>query len=293
MLLDNSQQKAFNLCPWYWKENYFHKIQKKNRTSDALAFGTRVHHLFECRDNKREPDVCNELFEAEAQTMFAKYNAKYPVEDWDIITAEQYFEIPLPRANCPHCGREYTDKDVVNNRQLCYACDATATIHIYNGKFDGIVRQHENGMLALVERKTEKRGSKANQPAAWAVRPQASLYMWAAEQIYKEPIDCVYLDVLTRQSPAGREECSFPPRQKLQRTTQQKEEAVRDIIYVADKIEELIAQFGTAPEASWPSDKEQCAPMNWKCQFHDLHIFGRTDALLENDYEQAEEYLKM
>lgn len=270
MKIDNSQMKTWHVCPWLWAEKYHHHLQKKHRNSDALSFGKRMHHLWEARLRymRDDPpgvdciqaDACDAPFEAEAQAMFAAYEARYPVEEFDVVDVERYFEVLLP-----------------------------GSAHIYIGKFDGIVRAHDTGMLSILEHKTEKRGSKQNLPQAWAVRPQASLYIWAAEQLYGERFDQIILDVATRQSPAGEKECEFT-RQNLQRTDEQKLAAVQNITWVADRIEEMLRIYGDGP---WPFDGENCAPNNWKCDFHDLHIFGRTEELLDRDFEPAEEYLTL
>ena len=49
MKIDNSQMKAFHRCPWYWAERYGNNLEKIFRTSDALAFGKRMHQLWEYR----------------------------------------------------------------------------------------------------------------------------------------------------------------------------------------------------------------------------------------------------
>lgn len=267
MRIDNSQMKTWHMCPFKWKERYANNLEKKTRTSDALAFGTRLHELLEVRLLRQRDGTgtyvfppCDGTFEPEAQEMFAAYQAQYPIEAFEVLDVERYFEVPLPHG------------------------------HTYIGKFDGIVRASDTGMLNILEHKTEKRGGKANHPQAWAVRPQASLYIWAAEQIYAEPFDQIILDVLTRQSPAGREPCMFS-RQNLQRTAVQKEDAVRNITWVADEIERTELEY--AGQEKWPADYEQCHNGFWKCEYFDLHITGRSPELLAADFQEAEEYLSL
>lgn len=262
MKLDNSQAALWNKCPWAWKERYSNGIEPI-RKSDALAFGTRMHHLLEYRLEKMNPEPCTEPFEPEAQQMLAAYAQQYPIEPFDVIRSEQYFEVPLPGSH-----------------------------HIFNGKIDAVVRAHDSGMLNILEHKTEKRGGKRNSALAWAARPQVGLYLWAAEQLYGEKVDQIILDVLTRQSPKGQEPPCFA-RQHLQRSREQIEQALRDITWVADQIETMTEKFGTDPYESWPADKEQCVQNNWLCDYHELHIIGRSPEVLEARYVDAEEYLSM
>lgn len=280
MKLDNSAAKAFWTCPWLYWERFENKIERKKK-SDALTFGKRMHQLLEGRLHQMrdrllpdqhlwegyepllpQPPLPDLELEAEAQAMFAAYCQQYPVEPFDVIDVERYFEVPLPNSD-----------------------------HVYVGKFDGIVREHDTGKLCIFEHKTEKRGGKQNLPASWAVRSQVSLYIWAAEQIYHEPFDQILLDVLTRQSPAGQIGPTFPPRQHLQRTDQQKQDAVTNLIWVADQIEALKARVAWG--GTIPFDSEQCVPNNWQCDFAPLHVWGRDEFTLARDFVEAEEYLTL
>jgi hypothetical protein len=295
MKIDNSMMKAWWVCPRYYWEKYERKIEKIKK-GDALTFGKRVHQLLDNRLRRMEYDqklakgftghavllpetpLPAAKLEAEAQAMFAAYQAAYPVEAFDVIDVERYFEVPLP---CPECGLATDHK---------MSCDSRPEQHIYIGKFDGIVREHETGKLCIFEHKTEKRGGKQNLPASWAVRSQVSLYIWAAEQVYGEPFDQILLDVLTRQSEAGQIGPTFPPRQHLQRTEEQKQAAVKNLIWVADQIEGMRAKY---LEGDWPFDSEQCVPNNWSCDYAKLHIYGEDEFTLAQEYKPAEEYLTL
>ncbi len=176
--------QAWNKCPWLWKEKYLNGIEKKER-GDALDYGKRIHHLLERRLLDIVPDLCDAPFEPEAQVMLARYAAQYPVEAFDVIEVERYYEVLLPRQVCRACGgQDLVEKFDLHKAMFCQDCREPNTIHTFNGKIDATVRAHDTGMLNLLEHKTEKRGGKNNLPQAWAVRPQASLYMWAAGEIY-------------------------------------------------------------------------------------------------------------
>src|SRR5439155_27081665 len=120
--------------------------------------------------------------------------------------------------------------------------------HEVMGKLDGMIRylpthSHFANMLAVMEHKTQKRGSKGNDPEAWTARMQKSLYAWAAEQLYEEPVVHVLLDVLQRGSEGGR----CPPefrRDDLETDERQKFRALDSVVWVADQIEALMASRG-------------------------------------------------
>jgi len=95
--------------------------------------------------------------------------------------------------------------------------------------------------------------------------------------------------VLTRQSPKGQEAPTFPPRQTIQRSEAQIEQAVRDMIVVADTIEEYRQKFGDEP---WPSSTEECCQGYFECDFYPLHVIGRSEELLKL-YQPTTPYLDM
>lgn len=263
MKIDNSRAKTWHACPWKYRERYIHNIEPKFKAK-FFGFGTRVHELLEHRLLGTAAPPAESEFEAECQTMLAAYEAHYPVEPFEVIASERYVEVPLPNSS-----------------------------HIYIAKIDGIVRAHDTGMLNILEHKTEKRGGKQNLPEAWAARPQVALYLWAAEQIYGEKVDQIILDVLTRQSPAGREPASFS-RQHLQRSSEQITDALANITWAADQIERMTEEFKDRPPAQpWPFDGEQCASGFFKCDYYKLHVFGRSEELLEAEFAEAEEYLAL
>lgn len=206
------------------------------------------------------PNSPNEALEIEAQVMMAAYKAQYPAEEWDIVDVERTLLVQLPNSH-----------------------------HIYAFKIDLIVRSHATGKLSIIDHKTQERTSKSNLPQKWAARDQATLYIWGARQYYKEEIENFILDILVRQSPAGQKPPSFPERQKLERTEKQIELAIRDIIYIADRIEDCEKLFGDGP---WPANREEC--YTWgQCEYYQLHTYGQSDEILSTKYQPRKEYLQI
>lgn len=297
MRIDNSRAKTWHKCPWMYRERYIHNIEPRNKAA-FFGYGSRMHKLLEHRllgtPAPPKPDSLDDVLEAECQSMFAAYEAHYPVEPFDVVDVERYVEVPLPRTTCGRCSSPELEPSQSYPRcLLCRACGFHSAIHIYIAKIDGIVRMRDTGMLNILEHKTEKRGGKQNLPEAWAARAQVGLYLWAVESLYGEPVDQIILDVLTRQSPAGREPPTFS-RQNLQRSREQIDQALQDLVWTADKIEEMTTQFAERSSYDpWPADKEQCAPGAWKCDYYSLHIFGRSQEVLDAQYAEAEEYLSL
>lgn len=165
--------------------------------------------------------------------------------------------------------------------------------HVYAFKIDLVVRSHATKKLSIIDHKTQDRTSKSNLPQKWAARDQATLYIWGARQYYKEEIENFIVDIIVRQSPAGQKPPSFPERQKLERTERQIELAIRDIIYVADKIEECDRLYGL--NEPWPANREEC--YTWgQCDYYSLHTFGDTEQtaeIREHKYQKREEYLQI
>lgn len=196
--------------------------------------------------------------------MIAAYAAHYPAESFEVIDVERTWELPLPG------GR-----------------------HSASGKFDGFVRGNADpylpGKLYLLEHKTEKRGSKANLPESWAARSQVGIYQWAGEQIYGEEIAGIILDVLTRRSDAGRIGPSFR-RDTLSRTREDCELAIANLNWTADQIERCREEWNGA---IWPQDRNNCCVNGWRCDFYNLHVFGRSDFELQQHFQPTEKYLDL
>jgi hypothetical protein len=276
--IDNSQAVSFLTCPQKWLERYQNNIELRVR-GDSLDFGTRIHQLLEerCKSEKLFEPLSNEQLEAEAQLTYEAYCAYYPEEPFEVVGVEQYFEVKLPCGACHDegCGQ------AVNPEH-----------HTYCGEFDAIVRMKDSGRLRLFETKTEGRYSKANIPEAWASKSQVGLYIYAAQQVYGEEFEGIILNVITRQSPKG----NCPPifrRDDLVRTKQQQEQAVRNLVWVADSIERMQVDYPNPLD--WPQNRNNCVSQNgWKCDFWGLHIEpeGRPiEELVQLKYQTAKPYL--
>lgn len=265
-------------CPYAFYERYEQNLEPHRRDGKSpYAFGTRCHELLQQRHERLRntpvtpfpPMLDFPELEAEAQETFALYEAHWGVEPFEVVAEEEFFEVPLVEAT-----------------------------HTYIGEFDGIVRatrpceylsDADVGKLFLLETKTERRNSKSNTSLAWQQKSQVGLYIWAAEQVYKEPFAGIILNIITRQSPAGREPASFR-REMLSRTEAQKQEAVENIIWVADQIEAMRSS------GNWVADRNRCVNemTNWRCDYLSLHEHGRrADDLVHILYEPASEYLAL
>lgn len=264
----------------YW-ERYVNNIEPVNKTS--TGFGTRMHQLLEHRHQTMMdslypcvayPPVEPVELEAEAQLTFAAYEAHYPVEPFEVVGVERYFEVPLPCSQCLETfGKVYDEED-------------SCAHHIYCGEFDGIVRMKDSGRLWLLETKTEKRGGKDNLPVAWQQKSQVGLYLWAAEQVYDEQFEGILLNVITRQSPKGECKPAFR-RDPLVRTTSQQLEAVRNITWIADQIEQM------ERTGIWIANRNECVnKYGWSCDYLPLHATKeRSEELVQLRYKPADEYL--
>jgi hypothetical protein len=249
--------KGIELKPFPDKEGY-----------SPLQFGTRGHELMEERykemqGNPREPYPSSpiELLELEAQMVMAGYYNKYAHESMNIIDVEKSVCVPL---NADHS---------------------------FIGKMD-LVYQREDmdaKVYDILDHKFQSRSAKSNLPQKWAARDQATLYLWAAEQIYGVEIGNFIVNAVTRPSEKGLVPPSYPDRQKLERTEEQKRLAVRDIIYIADQISELRAKYGT--KESWPASRENC--YTWgQCEFYAIHTWGTdADVIINEKYQPKTPYL--
>lgn len=293
MKIDNSQMQAFWFCPLKWRERYENNLELRTRDSSSLDFGTRMHQLLEERHKGEKQGfkpLKDEVLEAEAQLTFEAYCAYWGSEEpFEVVDVERYFEVPVGR--CSECA--WGPKEMLLPIESCekhYGPMAQGALgrHIYNGEFDGVVRMKDSSKLQLLETKTERRGGKSNLPEGWISKSQVGLYQWAAEQIYGEPFEGILLNVITRQSPKGECQPTFR-RDNLYRTGEQQLDAVRNLVWVADQIEEM------QRSGFYPSDKNNCvSPIGWKCDYFDLHVTpeGRpVDELVKIKYKEAEEYL--
>lgn len=232
-----------------------------------MDFGSRMHELLEVHfsilgglSHPVYQSSSDEAVELEAQAMLAAYCSAYPLEPFDVLTVERVFKIPLNGSG-----------------------------HVYSGKFDGIIRYKDTKKLAILEHKTQKRGGQNNTPEAWAARAQVSLYQYAAGVLYQEPVEHILLDVLTRQSPKGQEPCGFY-RDVLERTSEQVEDAIADLRYIADRIEAMEREFYLSG-FRWPRNTDKCMDGRWECDYYSLHVNQMDEQLVQLKYKEADEYL--
>ena len=292
MRIDNSRAKLWWECGLAYWERYVQNIEPVGKW-ESVGFGTRTHQLIECRHKQMQgvevpeyPEARPEI-EAEAQLTFAAYEAHYPEEEFEVVGVEEYFEVPIPGMPDCICGGEV----VIGTKSpfVCMKCTRgfdPSGYHLYIGEFDAIVRMKDSGKLWLFETKTEKRGSKTNLPDSWQQKSQVGLYLWAAEQKYAEQFEGILLNIITRQSPKGQERPCFR-RDSLVRTRGQQQEAVRNLVWIADQIE------GCDRTGFWPSNRNRCVgEWGWKCDYYPLHSTEeRSEELVQIKYQTAEEYL--
>lgn len=300
MLIDNSQWVAFETCPLLYFEKYVKKIEFdwEKKGVNASHFGTRMHQLLEefyldLKGTPREPypQHFDDATELEAQSTMALYRNHYPLEPFTVVDVEKTFRVPLER-NCPQCGSPGERKFGLNpDQRVCShpECRFIFVIHEYTGKMDLVLRDNETGLLSVLDHKTCSRQSYTNNPKAWAAKSQATLYLWAAPQIYGEEFRDLQVNVIRRQSPKGQVGPEFLPRQAVQRSPEQMELAVRDLIIVADRIEEYKVRFA---DAEWPADRNNCMDGNWECSYYAPHLMGWSEDLLRQ-YRPTVPYLDL
>lgn len=287
MEIDNSASNTFRTCPWLYKESYLSEgtgLEPRPISEyGPLDLGKRVHELLEEHyetlmwsiedwKSKRYDPSANPDLEHEAQQIMEGYRTAYPSEEFTVVDVERSIRVELPCLCPPNSMHIHTPG---------------YEPHVYTGKIDLCVRQ-PNRMLAIIDHKTEKRTSRNNSPQKWAARDQATLYLWAAERIYGEPIEAFYVNVLRRGDAKHAPE--FPERQKLERTKAQIDTAVRDITIIANQIEEFKARFG---EGQWPANRENCVGAFGTCPFYTPHLMGWSDDIRRLMYQPKTPYLTL
>lgn len=301
MEIDNSQASQFRECPLKWYETNVAggtglELKPKLGEVTPLDLGSRLHELLEeyycelaATPRGVYPVSDNPALENEAQMIMEQYKAKYSQENFEIVDVERTFRVALP-LYCDTCYSIILPEE--NGTVVCYKCGSymgEAPPHIYTGKIDVIFRQ--DGKLNIMDHKSQKRGSQSNDPKKWAARDQASLYLWATSKIYQEEIGNFYVNILQRPSEKLQKGPVFPDRQKLERTTEQIEIAVRDIVFIADEIERYKAIFGHS--LLWPSNREICKQGWGECEFYVPHTYGWSDEIKEQKYQPKQEYLHL
>jgi|SRR5919108_304283 hypothetical protein len=301
MELDNSGANEFRRCPLLFQEGRLaegtglEQIPFGNEVT-PLQLGSRVHELLEeyyreLQGNPRNPypESNNAVLETEAQIIMAAYRSKYPQENFKILDVERPFRVGLP-VLCKRCYT-LTEKEVLPG--FCNQCgDSFAANesgrHIYTGKID--VMYEENGELFVMDHKTEKRRSNSNRPQKWAAKDQATLYLWAARQIYKKPISKVVINILKRPSDKFQEGPIFPDRQRLERTDEQIKIALRDFVFICDEVERYKKVF---ENTYWPSNREECDSGWGQCPFYLPHTYGWSEDMRQLKYQPRTSYLEL
>lgn len=251
--LSNSAMEAFWTCPEKYRLRYQLGLDRST-TPDYFQYGQRFHSILQAHYTSLTgaglgvippaPYLSAEL-ENEAQAMYQAYKAYYPVEDFTPVTMESDFEVE-------------------------------ADGYRYIGRVDMIVREKTSGKLAIFETKTENRSSKRNLPQAWMARHQASLYLWAVNRMYNEPIDSIILNVCTRGS-AGKQIGPTFRRDYLHRTPEQIAEALKSFKYVSDVIGDL-SMF----DKSFPQNTQNCVnDKGFGCEYFAKCHMGSEDGLVQ------------
>lgn len=296
MDIDNSKFVKFFECPLKYFERYEQNLELdwSKIAPGAREFGTRMHQIFEeyYKDMAGTPippypPLENEAVEAETELTFQTYLNHYPGEQLQVVDVERTFQVPLP--TCGHLTvGEYIDNDGIHV-VCCTTCGAPV-VHSYCGKFDLVIVDAESGKLEVWDHKTEGRRSFTNDPEAWAMRTQATLYLWAARQLYKGPFRGLIINRIRRQSDKGQKPPEFF-RQRLERSDEQIRLAVRDLGIVTNQIEEYRRKFANDV---WPANRNLCKSGFYGCEYYKLHApDAARDLVILKDYRQAEPYLDL
>jgi PD-(D/E)XK nuclease superfamily len=227
--------------------------------STGRAFGKRFHELLENRHRAQlglEPKVYPKLsdlrLESEAQSVFAQYEQHWLGDELQTLGAEAQYTLPLP-----------------------------GSAHELTVRIDRIVR-FPDGTVGPQDSKTESTPGN-NSRENWSGRTQASLYLWALEQLQpQERVSRLVVDVITRGN--SKRAPIFYRSDDITRSPADCADAIRNVIRVADEIEHWRAINW------WPSNMNICKDGWRKCDYYELHVLGRTDANLRL-YQPSEQYL--
>ncbi len=253
MRISYSQYKLFMFCPLAWYERYVRNIVKP--PGEARIFGSRFDQILEehyrtmagwngiVYEPSDNPDI-----EAEAQAMYGAYMAHYPVEPFEVVAAQPKIVLPIP-------GSEHELVVIPDN----------------------IVSDLDTGKLEVLETKTEKRNGVHNLPKSWNARMQVTLYKWAVEQAYQEPVKDIIINICTRGSPGGKEGPSFR-RDYIDRTPEQISQALRDIADAADDMMRM-------QNRGWfRRNTEACMDGRYECEYYTIHNVADSEELRNQLY---------
>jgi len=271
--------------------------------SEGRDFGTRMHQLLHerrCRQlgisihtGKRPlgrlgtetyPEWPDEGIESEAQATLAAYEAHW-IKDYEYLESERTSIVDLPE-RCPTCWSDGLRRaDLPDDQQWCALCQRAFTVHQLVVKIDAVVR-HDDGTIGPMDTKTESKPG-YNSREDWSGRTQAKIYLSALERLYpNERVSRLVVDVVTRRSPKANRQPLFTRLDDIASTPQQLDEALRNVVHVADCIEQ------NRRVGWWPSNMNVCKKGWEKCDFYPLHVIGRTSENLKK-YRPAEKYLEI
>lgn len=238
-----------------------HGIELAARSRDGLDFGTRFHAL---ADNARRIGLGHPVrdlhlsnatkrgLDDECDATFAAYEQHWLGSELTYIESEKTHVIPLPK----------TEHNVVV-------------------KIDAVCR-FPDWTIGPLDTKTESKPG-YNFREDWAGKTQASIYLWALTQLYPgEKVSRLVVDVVTRGN--SRRAPSFARIDDISRTPAELEDAIRNFAWVCADIE------ASRQSGWWRSNMNICKD-GWKrCDYYDLHVYGRTESTLKL-YKPAEAYL--
>lgn len=253
--LSNSSLEKFLWCPKAFENRYELGLVPDKPEPDYLLFGTYFHSLLQAHYTggavSQPPTDLSPLLVAECEAMLEAWKAAYSQEPFEVLECEKKFELDVG-------------------------------VHKLVGRIDMIIKDRQSNKLQIFETKSEKHGSKRNLPQSWIAKHQASLYVYAATQLFKTEIDTVLLNVATRGTPKGQIGPAFR-RDTLHRTPKQIEEALKTLKYVGDNIDRVHngeAEFIQTTNDTCVNSK------GWACEYYSLcHLEDNSGLVqLENPY---------
>lgn len=255
-----------------------HQGIELDEPSEGLDFGTRMHqllHIRRCRELGARrgcgsgesralpvfPEWPDEAIEAEAQATLAAYEAHY-INEYEYLESERTSVLEIP----PRFSQ------VGASHQLVV-------------KLDAVVR-HSDGTIGPFDTKTESRTG-YNTREDWAGKTQAKIYLYALGLLYPdEKVSRLVVDVVTRGSAKARRGPIFNRLDDISSSPGAIEEAIRNVAWVADDIER------SRKTGWWRSNMNMCKRGWERCDYYDLHVYGRTSRNLSR-YRPAEQYLDL
>lgn len=241
-------------------------IEKKR---DGLAFGSCFHALADTgRRLRLHPENVSDIrlrlaratsnvepaIRVECESVYAQYEQHYLGNDYTYLESERTHTIPIPE-----------------------------TQHSLVVKIDAVAR-FDDWTIGPVDTKTEEKPG-YNFREDWAGRTQASLYLWALAKLYpEERVSRLVVDVVTRGN--SRRAPAFNRIDDISRTPEELADAIRNFTWACDDIERSRAS------GWWRSNMNICKDSWKRCDYYDLHVYGRTPENLRK-FQPAEAYLEL